>query len=258
MNRRMLLIGIMFLFALWLPAQEEEESVPLRPRKSVPVKIGGAGGFTQYLLFLDIGPINDYLKIGRAAPIDNQPLFLLGGEGYGYIMLVPNLRIGGLGASGSIESASVDTSVYPNMRRDFELSVAFGGMTIEYVIPVIPKLDISAGIMLGAGSTTLKIWRNQNSNKIWDDTWRDFGNNQSSTFEYSRSLNGAFFVYQPQVNIEYAIMQWVGLRLGVAYNGMAGASWKQDDKYDLVEVPSAISGKGLMINAGIFLGTFIY
>jgi hypothetical protein len=37
---------------------------------------------------------------------------------------------------------------------------------------------------------------------------------------------------------------------------MASPSWQVDDKYDLLGVPSKISGKGFMINAGLFVGTF--
>ncbi|MBI5020273.1 MAG: hypothetical protein HZB59_02460 [Ignavibacteriales bacterium] len=258
MKRLLLISGLIFIFFLPLLSQEDEEEIPMPPKRSLPAKLGGAGGFTQNLLFLNLDPINDYLGRSGAAKFEKQPMLLLGGQGYGYIMLVQNLRIGGVGASGTMKSASIDTGIYPNMRRDVELSVGFGGMTIEYVLPIVPRLDISAGIMLGAGSTTLKIWRNQNPNKIWNDIWDEYGNNNISSYEYARTLNGAFFIYQPQVNIEYAVLRWVGVRLGVAYNGMAAPEWKLDDKYDLIGVPSNISGKGLMLNGGIFLGTFLF
>ncbi|MBA4312561.1 MAG: hypothetical protein C0417_08015 [Chlorobiaceae bacterium] len=257
MKRLILITGLIFIFFIPLLSQDEEE-VPTPPRRSAPAKIGGAGGFTQNLLFLNLDPINEYLALSGAAKFDKQPMLLLGGQGYGYIMLVQNLRIGGLGASGTMKSASIDTGIYPNMRRDVELSVGFGGMTIEYVLPIVPRLDISAGIMLGAGSTTLKIWRNQDPNKIWNDIWNEYGNNYTSSGDYARTLKGAFFIYQPQVNIEYAVFRWVGIRVGVAYNGMSAPDWKLDDKYDLIGVPSNISGKGLMINGGIFLGTFLF
>jgi len=39
---------------------------------------------------------------------------------------------------------------------------------------------------------------------------------------------------------------------------MAGSDWKSDDKSDLIGVPNNISGKGFMINGGIFLGTFLF
>ena len=60
------------------------------------------------------------------------------------------------------------------------------------------------------------------------------------------------------MNLEYSLLRWIGFRLGVSYLGMTAADWKQDEKYDLIGVPSDVSGRGWMINAGIFLGTFVY
>jgi hypothetical protein len=191
-------------------------------------------------------------------------MLLLGGQGYGYIMVVPNLRIGGLGAGGSMIQNSLDTTGHefgvPSVRRDVELSVGFGGVTIEYAVSVIPQLDVVLGIMIGGGSTSIKMTRNINSEKMWGDIWDEYGSPVYSrrTDEYTRNLSSSFFIYQPSLNIEYAVLRWVGLRLGVSYNGMMVNKWTLDDKYDIIGVPDKISGKGFMINGGIFLGTFLY
>ena len=235
---------------------QEEEQIPSPPKHSVQAKIGGAGGFTQNLLFLNLDPINEMLNQSNAAPIKDQPMLLLGGQGYGYIMFVPNLRVGGLGAGGSIISRAYDPMT--NIRRDVELSVAFGGVTIEYAVPIVPRLDVAVGIMLGGGGTGIKMTQNINSNKLWTTVWDEFGMNHPGLDEYTRNLSGSFFIYQPSLNIEYAVLRWVGLRVGVSYNGMAVSEWKLDDKYDLIGVPDKVSGKGFMINGGIFLGTFLY
>jgi hypothetical protein len=255
---RLLLSSICILFVLEIPlfAQEDEEQVPLPPKHSIQAKIGGAGGFTQNILFIDLNPINDMLKKSNAATFSNNPMLLLGGQGYGYIMLVPNLRVGGLGAGGSMMSKSYDPVT--NIRRDVELSVGFGGVTIEYAVPVIPRLDVALGVMLGAGSTSIRMTRNINSNKLWDTIWDEYSLTYPNIDEYTRKLSGSFFIYQPSLNIEYAVLRWVGLRVGVSYNGMAVNEWKLDDNYDLIGVPDKVSGRGFMINGGIFLGTFLY
>ncbi|MEO8167988.1 MAG: hypothetical protein ABI623_07065, partial [bacterium] len=72
----------------------------------------------------------------------------------------------------------------------------------------------------------------------------------------TRKLTGSFFVVVPEVSLEYGILGWVGVRLGVSYVGMIAPSWQVDEKYELLGVPSNISGRGVMINAGIFVGTF--
>ncbi|MBI4811237.1 MAG: hypothetical protein HY800_07345, partial [Ignavibacteriales bacterium] len=131
MYRYFLFLSVLAILTLPILAQEDEEE-PLPPKRSIQSKIGGAGGFTQNLLFMDLNPINEYLKKSNCAEFDKTPMLLLGGQGFGYIMIVPNLRIGGLGAGGALTSTSLDTSLPMDMRREVELSVGFGGVTIEY------------------------------------------------------------------------------------------------------------------------------
>jgi hypothetical protein len=238
-----------------LLAQQQDEEEPFPPKHRAQPKLGGAGGFTQNLLFLDLDPINQVLASSGVTAFEKQPLLMLGGQGYGYIMIIPNLRVGGMGASGTMKSTLLD--VPSNTRRDVELSVGYGGVTIDYVVPVVPRLDVALGLLLGSGGMSLKLTRDNALAKVWDKTWQDF-KNTDSVYNYSQTLSGSFFVYQPSVNVEYALLRYLGLRAGVSYMGMVGSNWQVDNKFDLVGVPSAVSGKGFMVNGGIFLGTFLF
>ncbi|HUL43054.1 MAG TPA: hypothetical protein VLY03_01720 [Bacteroidota bacterium] len=251
--RRVLLLLAIFFAMLEVPllAQDDEEPVP-PPRGHTQTKFGVAGGFTQNLLFLNLDPINQVLRKFNSADLGNGPVTLLGGQGYGYILLLPNVRVGGVGGSGSISSLSL----LGVTRREVDLSVGYGGVTIDYVMPVVGHLDLALGVVLGGGSVNLKMTRDNGSPKTWDGIWSQFGSNDSTTAEFTRNLSGSFFVVQPSVNVEYALLRWLGVRVGVSYNGMAGGNWKVDGNYDLIGVPSEISGKGFMINGGIFLGFF--
>src|SRR5512140_1679099 len=204
MHRLLVLIALL-LVILETPvlAQEDEEEPLPPPRRHMQTKIGGGGGFTQNLLFLDLDPINSVLSASKATPFDKVPLVLLGGEGYGYILVVPNLRIGGLGASGSMNTKSVDTSVSPGISRDIDLSVGFGGVTIGYVVPVMPRLDVAFGVMLGGGNLTIKSRLDHGTTKLWGDLWDELKNNTPAQ-DYTRKFTGTFFMYQPSVNVEFA------------------------------------------------------
>jgi hypothetical protein len=254
MHRILLFLCVLFLLHIPVISQEDEEEIQ-PPKRSVQSKIGGAGGFTQNLLFMDLNPINEYLRKSRSAEFDKTPMLLLGGQGYGYIMIVRNLRIGGMGAGGSLTSKSIDTLT--NTRRNVELSVGFGGVTIEYTIPIVPRLDATIGVLLGSGSTNIRLTRNSNPNKIWDDVWDNFGTDKKIE-DYTQNLSGSFFIFQPQLNLEYAVWRWFAIRVGVGYNGMAFGSWTLDDDYELIGVPDKINGRGFMLNGGIYLGTFLY
>jgi hypothetical protein len=254
MPRLTVLLFLAFLLSVsTLIAQEEEEEPLPPPRHGGAAKIGGAVGFTTSFLFLDLDALNKVLGSSNAAPFDNSTMALFGGQGYGYIMVIPNLRLGYMGMGGTKKSLSVQG----NTRRYVDLSTGFNGASIDYVIPVVPRLDVAVGALIGGGSVDIKMSRDDGLVKSWDNVWAGFGSGTSAQ-EYSTKLSGSFFVIQPSLNVEFALLRWLEIRGGVSYLGMTGGDWKIDDRYDLVGVPDPVSGKGWMINTGIFLGTFLF
>lgn len=231
-------------------ASAQEEPIP--PKRSKAAKIGGLGGFTPGWLFVDVKEVNNFLQAGKAAPLKDNGMFLAGGGGAAYIMLVPNLRVGGLGMSGSLSSTSLDGS---GLRRDAELHVGFGGVTLEYVFSLAEHLDLAAGTMIGGGGIDITLRQNSGGQSTWTGE-QGFLGGTANVPNVTRQLNGSFFIVIPSVNLEYAILGWVGFRLGASYVGMISPSWKVDGEYELLGVPGKVSGKGFMINAGLLVGTF--
>jgi hypothetical protein len=150
-------------------------------------------------------------------------------------------------------------NVATNVQRDIELSASFGGVTVDYVVPIVPRLDVAFGVLLGGGGVGIKMTRDDGRQKVWSGLWDNFGSEDSS-YNYTHKISGSFFIYQPSVNVEFAILRWLGVRLGASYQGTLGGSWTLDDRseFDVVGVPSNVNGRGFMINGGIFLGTFIF
>ncbi|MBM2846128.1 MAG: hypothetical protein HW407_1440 [Bacteroidetes bacterium] len=216
----------LFVWSL-APAQDEQ---PIPPQRSRAAKVGAFGGFIPGWLFVDVKPINEFL--------------------------VPS-RGGGLGMSGSIKSTALDAA---GIRRDAQLKVGFGGVTLEYVVPIVERLDLSVGTMLGGGGIDIILRQDAGGAKTWGQEWGYFESGNYGTAaqinSVKRTLTGAFFVWVPSVNIEYAILGWVGVRLGATYVGMSAPSWTVDDNYELLGVPNKVNGQGFMINAGLFVGTF--
>jgi hypothetical protein len=233
-------------------AQEE----PIPPKRSKMMKVGLFGGFTPSWLFVNIKPINDYVVKSNGAALSENGIFMVGGAGSAYIMLVPNLRVGGVGMGGSTSSSSVQNG----LRRDTQVHVGLGGVTIEYVVPLAQHLDLSFGSMLGSGGMDITLREDAGGNKTWDQEWASFGSGTPQTgsqvSSIARKLGGSFFVLVPSANIEYAVLPWLAFRLGASYVAMIAPSWQLDDKYDLLNVPSNVSGRGFMINFGVLAGTF--
>lgn len=246
-----LLLMIISISCIVSTAFPQEEG-PIPPKRTRSVKVGAFGGFTPGWLFLDVKPINEFLEPAKGAGLKDDGVLLAGGAGAAYIMIVPNLRVGGMGMGGSIKSTSLDAF---GVRRDAELSVSFGGVTFEYVIPVVERLDLSVGTMIGGGGIDLILRQDQGGASTWVQQWNFFGSTGSVT-NTTRKLGGSFLVWIPSVSLEYAALGWVGVRIGASYVGMSAPTWTIDDNYELLGAPSKVSGKGFMLNAGLFIGTF--
>ncbi len=246
-------VVMMLLLVSGLALAQEE---PIPPKRSKAAKIGGLFGYTPGWLFVDVAPVNAFLVAAKGADLKNNGMYMNGIGGSAYIMFVPNLRVGGLGMNGKLTS----TSLVAGVRRDADLAVSFGGVTVEYVVPLAERLDLSIGTMLGGGGMDLTLRQHDGSALTWNQEWGNFEtgnyNLNGKISNISRKLSGAFFVYVPSVNIEYGILGWVGVRLGVSYVGMFSPTWTVDDNYEMLGVPTNVSGKGFMINAGLFVGTF--
>ena len=243
----------------------QDEVIP--PKRSRMAKVGLFGGFTPGMLFPNVKPINDFLVAGGAAPLKDNGVFMLGGTGAAYIMIVPNLRVGGLGMSGSISSTSLDVAT--NIRREAQLKIGYGGVTVEYVIPLFEHLDFAVGTMLGTGGMDLTIRKSNGDASTWTGEQGylhsvgvgDFGVPTGTDLsnppgEVTRTLTGSFYIIIPSVSFEYAVTGWFAIRLGASYVGMVGPTWKIDSNYDLLGVPSDVNGNGFMVNLGLLVGTF--
>lgn len=256
MNRTALfLLLTLILLASPAPAQIEDEYEPIPPAKASSGKLGGGGGYTPGWLFLNVDHLNEFIVAGGGAAFPDGNLTLHGGQGYAYLLVVPNLRIGGVGMSGTRSTTRLDGAT--NTRRDVDMTVGYGGVTLEYALPIVPRLDLTFGTVVGGGGISLRLRRDRGSAKEWGDMWGELGS-PDPVAEYSRKLESSFFVYETSVTLEFAVLRWIGLRAGVGYLGMAGGEWKLDDEYELLGVPDDIDGSGWMIHAGIYIGTFIY
>lgn len=249
--KNLLLLFILLLNIDITFCQEEVQTVPIKKIS----RMGGAGGFTPYVLFWNIENINSAIKSDAGPTLSKQPIILYGGEGYGYIMLIENLRIGGMGASGTVKSSSVTGAT----RMDLETNVSLGGITINYVMPISQRLDFTIGSVIGWGGIDLKLRRDNWGVKKWDDILNQWGSGGIITIsDFSHKLKGSFFVYKPNIKLEYAILRWLSVRIGVGYFGMTGGKWKLDDEFELIGVPDKLNASGFILDSGIFIGTFIF
>lgn len=253
-----------FIFAtlfLAIPLVSQDKDEDEKPSKSYSYwdrsKVGGAGGVTPIVGMFDNKEIDKFLSSSGLPTLGTDPIYLIGGEGYGYIMFLKNIRMGGFGASGSKTVAAID--VIPgggNLKKEVEYNVSYGGFLIDYVQPIAYRLDVAIGASIGGGDLSIIMRRDDGGFKKWDTIWNDFGNPSSQATSYTRNLKGSFVIFNPHVNIEYALLTWLQLRIGAGYPIAFSPEWKLDDKYEVINVPSKIKMSGYTVNAGIMFGFF--
>ncbi len=233
-------------------AQQNDDTSEKEWKEPPRVKVGGAGGVVTSLGFFKNDEINKTLKgIGMPA-LSSDPMVLVGGEGYGYIMFLPNLRIGGFGQGGHQTVSTLDAA---NVQREVEYHVSYGGFLMDYVVPVTHRLDIAGGFTIGGGSIEILMSRDDGGFKKWGDLWSEFGNNDP-THNVTRSMSGAFVAFNPHLTVEYSLLTWMQLRVGVGYPMMFNASWQLNDKQDIMNVPSNLRPDGITVNGALMFGFF--
>ena len=220
-------------------------------------KLGGAGGVTPIVGMFDNKEIDKFLTSAGLPTLGSDPIYLIGGEGYGYIMFLKNVRMGGFGASGRKTVSAIQAIPSGgNLKKEVEYEVSYGGFLIDYVQPVAYKLDVAVGASIGGGEINVTMRRDNGTFKDWNNLWNDFGNPSIQATNYTRQLKGSFVVFNPHVNIEYTLLTWLQLRIGAGYPIMFSPEWKLDEKYNVNSVPSKIKADGYTVNAGIMFGFF--
>jgi hypothetical protein len=101
LNRLFYLLMIAVTLTTLTMAQDEGDDEPLPPPKRAgSTKIGGAVGFTQGWLLMNFDPVNEMMRRESLTEFDNGGLAMFGAQAYGYVLFVPNLRVGYQGMGG--------------------------------------------------------------------------------------------------------------------------------------------------------------
>jgi len=234
------LVFIILFSAVRLLAQEGEDVGWI-------ARFGAAGGFTPTIVFPNLDPINAEIKNLGISQFSNSALVTYGGGGYIYIMMIDNLRIGGMGISGSKSTSGLSGGFNNQVNYNY----GFGGLTVEYTLPFIKKTAISIGAIIGAGSASIEVYQNKN-NFLWDNTWAGTSGNSSHIFKNN------FFSITPTLNADIPLSRFIAIRVGGGYVLSFNSDWKVDNDQSISGVPSSLKSSSFFIQTGIYLGFFAY
>ena len=215
-------------------------------------KFGLAGGLTATWMFPNYDDINKQLPALGINDKFEGGLLVWGGSGYVYLMVVDNVRIGGMGYGGSSSVANyVD-----GYNREIRYGLGGGAFTVEYTFPFIKRIAVSIGGMIGGGKLTIEQYQN-NGDFSWQNTWDEFSDTEG-TRDISRRIKNNYFTITPTLNVDVPLTRFLALRVGTGYQFTMSESWTIYNDQSLGDVPGSLNGDAFFIQTGIYLGFFAY
>ncbi len=222
---------------------------------------GGGGGYLGGWVTPKLDGINLKLNYLGFSSLSTHGFYTSGGEGFIYLGIIKNFRIGGIGFGGSFSASSSQTLTYawnnsPSiLYKEAIYSLSGGGLTIEYTLPYVKNFGISIGTIIGRGNLSIQL--NSNSGSIsWSDYWKSFNN--LSVNSYSTQLKNNYWFFSPTLNIDVPLYYLVSFRIGVGYQFTFGSNWTYDNNQEILNPPSDINGNNLFLQVGVFVGLFSY
>jgi len=247
MLRLTLIIVFFCYFAYGVFSQDDLENIQFEESNvkiEKPPYFGLGGGYVGSFIFLNVDEIN---KVASGIGLNEfkSPYYLSGAQGFTAIGIVPNVRIGFSGYSGS---KTVEKQFEYNQTKGIRYEIGFTGFSVDYGIVVFKSLAILPGLGLG--------WSNIN---ITNYNVTQFGWNDLTTNTYtSNLLKGTFWFVEPHFSVEFAITPFLMVRLGAQYPISFGQKWQVNDVVEVGDVPSSLKPNGFSINFGLFVGLFNY
>ncbi|MEO6047682.1 MAG: hypothetical protein ABIQ57_09415 [Candidatus Kapaibacterium sp.] len=227
-------------------------NIPIGSTEHTYIAFGG--GYLGMVPLMKYDKLNTLSRDSLGLAEFQGPLLLNGGGAFISIFILPNVRMGAYGMTGSkaVEktiSLPGDNVAY---KRTFRYSNSVTAVQFDYVFRVLGNLIVAPGAMIGGVSNTLEETQTRTQDAQFGGL---LTGNQAQQNHYARITNGSLFYY-PAVNLEYSFTKFVMLRAGFGYAGSASVgTWTDGADVDIQNVP-AIRSDGFAVQFGVMVGVF--
>jgi hypothetical protein len=164
-------------------------------------------------------------------------------------VLIKNVNIGFFNQYGNISSSGIVNSLNRNIDYAFQNT----GFLIDYGIVPFKSFAILPGVQVGFAKSTINV-----SQTDKDINWNEIQPNQLAN-NYYYKLEKSFLDIEPKVSIQYAVTNFIALRLNASYsismsNPFANSDWIFNDNVKVNNVPSQVNQSGVKFQLGVFVG----
>jgi hypothetical protein len=200
-------------------------------------------------MFQDFTKLNETVGAITGGTL-NGPMWLLGGQGFVAIGIIPNVRVGVFSVAGSSSSERESGGV----TRRAEYNMSMTGMNIDYAFMPFKGFAVLPGVNLGAGTVSFEASQSSGS-RTFPQTFPPSGLPPTAT-SYMSFIRANHFFVQPNVNLEYAFSLLTMIRLNVGYSFSFMGDWRADKVAAIANVPSSYNASGVTAQIGLFVGLF--
>ena len=259
--------------------------------------LGGGIGYSPMYIKLDSIPgSSDLMGLGLNPKNFRDPFVIHGGEGFAHV--TGRWRIGGYaGAGGTTISTVPDIIIFQddndndsldagedfkdytnffNPTIEAKFSISMGAASIEYVMPLLQDLELSAGALMGLARAGLAVDQ-QNGTPRWGTIFDNaYGTMDSTgTLYYGvdsndydepvilpgtipgllRDVSATFFNFQPYVAVKWQFLERLGLRISVGFNKgtIPAGNWVLNGRTKISDSPAS-SIQGASFRTMLYIG----
>jgi hypothetical protein len=259
--------------------------------------LGGGIGYSPMYIKLDSIPgSSDLMGLGLNPKNFRDPFVIHGGEGFAHV--TGRWRIGGYAGAGGTSISTVpdiiifqdddedgvldegenfkDYTNFFNPTIEAKFTISMGAASIEYVMPLLQDLELSAGALMGLARAGIAVDQ-QSGNPRWGSIFDNAYGTMDSTgtlyygvsaSEYDepvilpgtvpgllRDVSATFFNFQPYVAVKWQFLERLGLRISVGFNKgtIPAGNWVLNGRTKISDSPAS-SIQGASFRTMLYIG----
>ena len=259
--------------------------------------LGGGIGYSPMYIKLDSIPgSSDLMGLGLNPKNFRDPFVIHGGEGFAHV--TGRWRIGGYAGAGGTSISTVpdiiifqddndndsldagedfkDYTNFFNPTIEGKFTISMGAASIEYVMPLLQDLELSAGALMGLARAGIAVDQ-QSGTPRWGTVFDNaYGTMDSTgTLYYGvdsndydepvilpgtipgllRDVSATFFNFQPYVAVKWQFLERLGLRISVGFNKgtIPAGNWVLNGRTKISDSPAS-SIQGASFRTMLYIG----